>query len=183
MIKTFLKIIALFFGGICIFLGIVLSYGYWHSSTHASFHVELNYKDSTTKISSPFPKAEITFLDSDGYVLANGVCDEKINFVHLIHPEVGDCYMITKSIPSSTKTRKAWQECYKHLATWIPKWADKVRRVNLKASGCTIPDIPVTVSKYNSGWWLWWVPLPHVFGKPYSYYSMDIAIEEGDCTN
>ena len=178
MIKALLTIITV----IAVIFGCILAYGYWHSSTHAQFHVTLNFKNANNSNSLPFHKSEISFLDSEGHVLASGKVDEKLHYVQLIHPEVGNCYEKAKSIPSSKKSRMIWQDCYKHLPSWVSQWVDKVSQVDLKASNCTIKNIPVTVNKYNSGWWLWWVPLPHVFGKPYSYYSAHITIEK-KCEN
>lgn len=164
-------------------IGCILGYGYWHSSTHASFHIQLNFKDDTMGKPKIIPKAEITFLDSEGRVLANGIGDEQYNYVHLIHPEVGDCHEIEKLASTSKEARESWQECFEHLSTWIPQWASKVRQIDLRAQGCIMKNISVTVSKHNSDWLLWWVPHPHIGGKPYSYYSSSITIEKNNCAN
>jgi len=160
---------------------IILGYGYWHSSTHASFHIRLNIKNAAQEKPKTIPNAEISFLDSEGRVLAMGISDEQYNYVHLLHPEVGDCHEIEKSAPYSKEARKSWQECFEHLSTWIPKWASKVRKVDLKTQNCVWQNIPVSVSKYNSEWFLWWVPHPHIGGKPYTYYSLSIPVEEHNC--
>ncbi|MCU7835441.1 MAG: hypothetical protein KZQ83_09310 [gamma proteobacterium symbiont of Taylorina sp.] len=46
-----------------------------------------------------------------------------------------------------------------------------------------IKKIPITISEYNSvsEWLLWWVPLPHIGGKPYSYFRASIDLEQYDC--
>jgi hypothetical protein len=183
MNRAFLKIIISIFGCVLAFFGCILAYGYWHSSTHAQFDVTLNFKNINNGNSLPFLKAEIAFLDSKRRILASGKVEEKFHYVQLIHPQVGNCYEKAKSIPSSKKSRKIWQECYKHLPSWISQWVDEVSQVDIKTSNCTIRKIPVTVKKYNSHWWLWWVPLPHVGGKPYSYYSTRITIDKMNCEN
>ena len=78
-------------------IGCVLGYGYGHSSTHAAFFVQLGLMDVTTGKPQNIPGAEVVFLDSEGRVLANGISDENHNYVHLIHPEVGDCHEIEES--------------------------------------------------------------------------------------
>jgi hypothetical protein len=161
----------------------ILGYGYWHSSTHASFHIQLNFKDVTIGKPKTIPSAEIIFLDSKGRVLANGISDEQYNYVHLIHPEVGDCHEVEKLASSSKEAKESWQECFEHLSTWIPKWAGEVRQVDLKTQNCLLKKIPVTVSKNNSDWFLWWVPHPHIGGKPYSYYNLSIPVEKNNCEN
>ena len=168
---------------IAVIVGCILGYGYWHSYTHASFHIQLDFKGTDRKKPIPIPKAEILFLDSEGQILAKGINDEQYNYVHLIHPEVGDCHEIEKFAPYSKKARESWQECFEHLSTWIPDWAGKVRQVHFKIPSCMLKNIPVAVSKHNSDWYLWWIPHPHIGGKPYSYYSLSITIDKKDCLN
>lgn len=166
---------------ILIIIGCVLGYGYWHSYTHASFYVQLVSRANDKVKPITIPKAEIQFLDEEGKVLADGISDEQYNYVHLIHPEAGDCYEVEKSASSSKKARESWRECFESLSTWIPKWVGKVRQIDLRTQNCNLKNIPVTVSKSHSDWFLWWVPLPHIGGKPYSYYSLNIFIEDKNC--
>ena len=70
---------------IVVIVGGILGYDFWHSTTHASFHVQINFKDFARE-----KPRKIHFLNSDGYVLAKGIVDEQYNYVHFIHPEVGD---------------------------------------------------------------------------------------------
>jgi len=160
----------------------ILVYGYWHSSTHASFHIQLNSKDVNKELEA-IPRAEIIFMDAEGRVLAHGISDEQYNYVHLIHPEVGDCHEAEKLASSSKEAKKSWQECFEHLSTWTAKWASKVHRINLKTQSCLWRNIPVSVSASKSDWFLWWVPHPHIGGKPYSHYSLNITVEEKSCAN
>ena len=160
---------------------IILGYGYWHSVTHASFHIQLDIVNAAQEKPQTIPETQISFLDAEGNLLANGISDGQYNFVHLIHPQVGDCHAIEKSASFSKEARKSWQACFEQLSTWIPKWAGKVRKVDLKTQNCVWRNIPVRVSKYNSDWYLWWVPHPHIGGKPYTYYSSSITVEEKNC--
>jgi hypothetical protein len=164
-------------------VGSILGYGYWHSSTHASFHVQLSFKNVPKGAPKIIPKAEISFLDSEGRVLAKGISDEEHNFVHLIHPESGDCHDAEKSASFSEGARESWQECFEHLSTWIPKWAREVRQVDIKTQSCLWRNIPVTVSESNPDWYLWWVPHPHVGGKPYSYSMASITVDRKNYGN
>jgi hypothetical protein len=168
---------------IAVIIGGVLGYGYWHSYTHASFHVSLDFKDAGSTKPVPLPNAEISFLDLKGRILASGTGDAQYNYVHLIHPVVGDCHATEKSASTSKEARKSWQECFAHLSTWIPDWAGKVRQISLKSPACQLENYPVAVSRYNSDWYLWWIPHPHIGGKPYTYYSLNLTIDEQDCIN
>jgi hypothetical protein len=123
------------------------------------------------------PLAKVVFFDIEGKTLAEGVSDEKYHYVHLLHPEVGDCYELESAATTSRSGRTAWQECYAILATWIPGWVDKVHSVDVSHEGKLYEKVPVKLNTYNSEWLLWWVPLPHVGGKPYTYYSTRISLE------
>ena len=61
----------------------ILGYGYWHSSTHASFYVHLILSDGAKGKLETIPMAEIFLLDSAGRLLANGINDEQYNYLEL----------------------------------------------------------------------------------------------------
>ena len=161
---------------IVVIVGSILGYGFWHSSTHASFHVQINFKDFTRE-----KPRKIHFLNSDGHVLAKGIIDEQYNYVHFIHPVIGDCHEVEQLASFSKEAKKSWQECFEQLSTWIPKWVNEVRQIELIAHNCIVKNVPVKVSKSNLDWILWWVPHPHIGGKPYSHYSLSIAVKEKNC--
>lgn len=158
----------------------VLGYGYWHSVTHASFHIDMQLTGEQGRTQQSMPMAEISFLNGSGQVLAKGISDDKSNFVHLRHPDAGDCHEVEQAATTSNKGRTAWQECFAKLSTWIPQWAEDVRMANVTYQGHRFEKIPVAVSAYNSEWFLWWVPLPHVGGKPYTYYRATIHVDTTD---
>lgn len=161
--------------------GVLLAYGYWHSITHASAYIGLVFKASTKNKQKSLQNAEVIFFNSNGDVLAKGVNDKTYNFIHLIHPKVGDCHKVVKVTTSSRESRELWQKCSKQLSIWIPRWIRDVRQVEVKHKDCSSKKIPIVISERNSTWPLWWVPLPHVGGKPYSYFTSSIIIEEKDC--
>lgn len=158
----------------------VLGYGYWHSSTHATFHVSLDVNRGIDNDLISMLEIKIQFLDEKGVALADGVNDKQYNYVHLIHPVHGDCHEVEKEAPFSKEAKTIWNECFKHQSRWIAKWIRDVHEVNLEFGNCLQKNIPITV-RYNSDWYLWWVPHPHIGGKPYSYYSSKIKINEQDC--
>jgi hypothetical protein len=162
-------------------IGCVLGYGYWHASTRASFFVQVGLMDEATGRAQHIPGAEVVFLDSEGRVLANGISDENYNFVHLIHPEVGDCHEIEEAARFSAEAREAWQGCFEQLSVWIPQWIGEVRQVDVRNQECAWKGVPVTISEGSSDWHLWWVPHPHIGGKPLSNYSLSITLRAEDC--
>lgn len=158
----------------------VLGYGYWHARTHASFHIDMHFITESGAKPQTIPEAKISFQDESGEVLAQGISDEKANFVHLLHPDAGDCHEVAKTTATSSEGRTAWQECFAQQAVWIPTWARDLRQVDVTYNGRRFEKIPVTVSEYNSDWFLWWVPLPHVGGEPYTYFRTTIIVDLGD---
>jgi len=159
----------------------VLAFGYWHSTTHSSFYVSLNIAAEADSNTPSSPEARVQFLDSRRRVLANGVRDRQFNFVHLIHPAHGDCHEVEKMAAFSKEARTSWQECFEHQSVWIARWIGDVAGVNVKYGDCVVQNSPITISRSRSDWYLWWVPHPHIGGKPYSDYSATIVVDEKDC--
>ena len=123
----------------------------------------------------------MTFIDASGEVLAAGFNDEQHNYLHLIHPTVGDCHAIERAATTSSEGRSAWQDCYEALSTWTSTWIKQVRQVAVTHGECSYDVNPVDVSEYYADWYLWWVPLPHVGGTPYRHYRLTIEIDESNC--
>ncbi|MGI9247826.1 MAG: hypothetical protein ACR2QI_02350 [Woeseiaceae bacterium] len=159
----------------------ILAFGYWHAISHASFYVSLNVAGEADYRTIPAPEAKIQFLDSKGRVLANGIRDPQYNFVRLIHPKEGDCQEVEKMAAFSKDAKTAWQECFEHQSTWIAKWIKYVEMVNVTYGNCQIRSRPITIAQSNSDWYLWWIPHPHIGGKPYSDYSSTVMVNEEDC--
>lgn len=159
----------------------ILTFGYWHSTTHSSFYVNLNVAEEADNKTSSRPETKVQFLDSRGSILANGVRDKQHNFVHLIHPTHGNCHEVEKTAAFSKEARTSWHECFEHQSAWIAKWIENVAKVNVKYGNCVIENSPITISQSRSDWYLWWIPHPHVGGKPYSNYSATIAVDVKAC--
>lgn len=157
----------------------ILAFGYWHATTHSTFYVSLNIAGDTDNNSQS--DVAIQILDSKGSILANGVRDKQYSFVHLIHPTQGDCHEIERLAAFSKEARTSWQECFEHRSTWIAEWIADVASVSVKYGDCLARNNPITVSRSSSAWYLWWVPHPHIGGKPYSDYSATITIDKEDC--
>jgi hypothetical protein len=158
----------------------VLGYGYWFARTHGSFYCSLS--DSTDpRNPRPVDDASLAFLDARGEVLARAVSMPPYGTVHLSSPAAFSCREIEGRAASSTDVRAEWQRCFERQSRWIPTWIERVRAVDLRAGACTIRGLPVRVTKHGGEWWIWWVPLPHVLGKPYTLYSFSIAFDRTRC--
>ncbi|MDH3305249.1 MAG: hypothetical protein OEM50_08925 [Gammaproteobacteria bacterium] len=165
---------------VVVILGI-LAFGYWHATTHSTFYVSLNIAGESGNRKPSQPDVAIQFVDPRGSILAKGVRDKQYGFVRLIHPTQGDCHEVEKLAAFSKEARASWQECFEHQSTWIAKWIADVASVSVKYGNCPVRNSPITISRSGSAWYLWWVPHPHIGGKPYSDYSATMTIDKEDC--
>ena len=151
----------------------VLGYGWWHVATHATFTMSLNEKTADGKFGQVF-NAELAFLDASGNMLAKGRTDGKFGVVLIAHPTEGYCGPDLK--------QEDYSVCFKTQSTWLTAWAPNLRYVDLVAGQCRLQRVPVKVSVYKDNVFLWWVPLPHVGGAPYTMYSTQLEIDSRACT-
>lgn len=159
----------------------VLAFGYWHAITHSSLYVSLTIATEADDRTQSALEPKVQFLDKSGNVLANGIRDKQYNFVNLIHPAYGDCREAEKAAAVSHQARVDWQECFEQQSTWIATWIDDVAGINVSYENCLIENSQITISRSRADWYLWWVPHPHIGGKPYSDYSATIFVNAKDC--
>ena len=150
----------------------VLGFGYWHAVTHATFDVHLAYHTETGAVNR-MRNSQLEFLDDNGGVLARATVDTRHGVVWLAHPDKGQC--------GPDLARDAYRDCFQIQATWIPQWVRGVRHANVALGRCSLAHRPVQLSSYRDNLWLWWMPLPHVGGLPYTRYSATIAVDTRGC--
>ncbi len=153
-------------------LASVLLYGYWHVSSHGSLHISL---------SRPLPDAELQFCNSAGTVLARAKATEPSGVVYLSHPASYACHDVEQRAPFSPQARKEWDACFERQSRWLVTWVRQIKYVNVKSGACQWREIPVSLSTYRDDWWLWWVPLPHIGGKPYTTFTTQITVDPVAC--
>jgi len=169
------KIISLFLTIIIL----LLAYGYWHVSTHGWLH--LSIRDVSEKQYNLVKDVRIALRDSEGMLLAEGRSDSKYGVVYLNHPETGYCVEEEARAVFSSDARQAWYDCYEKQATWVVKWIRNVTSVDIEFDGCRLTRVPVSLAESKDDWWLWWVPLPHIGGKPSTYFSIDVPVNRLEC--
>lgn len=158
---------------------VVLGYGYYHAATHGWLHI--NLLDTAVKpYADNIRNAELRLLDGGGTTLAHGKSDDKFGVVRLIHPEAGDCAAVEQSATNSPEARERWQNCFQTLSKWLTGWAGNVRFADVRFADCDLKAVPVAVQR-SSDWWLWWVPLPHIGGKPLTYFNLTIRVDGVTC--
>jgi len=158
----------------------VLGYGYWFGMTHGSLSVDIT-DVSDREHPRPVAAAALALLNSEDRVLAEARAADPLGVVYLSSPEAYSCWDIERRAPFSVEARKAWDQCFARQSRWIPTWVRSVKFVDLRSGGCALRKIPVSVSEYPDTWWLWWVPLPHIGGKPYTWFTVSIRVDINRC--
>ncbi len=149
-----------------------MAYGWWHRSTHATLEVQLVF-NARGGAANRLRNGQLEFLDGDSKVLARATIDSRRGVVWLAHPERGQC--------GPDLTRGAYLDCFRAHSEWIPQWIEHARRANVRLDGCTIPDAPVTLYTRRDNLLLWWMPLPHVGGKPYARHIATVTANQRQC--
>ena len=163
---------------ICLLL---LSYGYWHVSTHGWLYISLNRIVTEGRKYENIKNATVSLFDLKGRLLVNGRSDDKFGVVYLAHPEVGYCVEDVSKRSHTNETTQAWRDCYQKQSTWLFEWVRKVEYMDLEFKGCSLKKLPVTVSESKDDWWLWWVPHPHLGGKPITYFTISVYVDSEKC--
>ncbi len=166
---------------LAIIIALVLGFGYYHAATHGWLYIDL-VDTSQKSHSANLRDAEIRLLDGQGRFLANAKSDHKYGVVRLIHPEAGDCSVEERNASSSSSARDQWQKCFEALSTWLIGWVRQVRIADVKFAGCDLKRVPVDLNESREDWWLWWVPLPHIGGKPFTYFRVPIRVDGANCS-
>jgi hypothetical protein len=157
MLRIVLPVLALF--------SLTLGYGYWHARTHGALNISV-YDHSDKQAFALLKDTEIVLLDEGRTVLATGRSDSRYGTVYLSHPETGSCYEAEHPATRSSEGMSAWQICFQHHSTWLMGWVRQVRFVDIRVKDCSLEEIQVSIEEHLADWWMWWVPLPHIGGKP-----------------
>ena len=163
-----------------IFVAGILAYGFYHEQTHGSLSVTL-YDPAHLPTQPKIFKDELTFLDGNGQSLAHAKSDDKYGVVRLIHPVVGDCVSEEQGASLAPDGQKKWQACFEQQSTWLMDWVRQARDAIVTLESCAPQRVPVSIGESGDDWWLWWVPLPHIGGKPYRYFSLLINVDRAKC--
>jgi len=156
-----------------------LGWGYWHSATHATLNLyihDVSLKTDRQAFGS-VKQADIVFMNAEGAVLAEGRIREPYGVLSVSHPEAGDCSRYERQVSSNPEARDAWQRCFEALSRWLASWVREVRYATVTMRNCRIEKMTVVLREYGDTWWLWWVPLPHIGGKPYTGFTLTLTVD------
>jgi hypothetical protein len=158
----------------------VLAYGYWFSVTHGSLYITVMDISDREHPWDARP-VQLVFRDSTGKVLAEAATSDTGDPVSVTSPAIYSCREIEKRGISSPETREDWATCFDRQSRWLPSWVRNATFVEIRSSSCTFLQMPVSVSEHPDTWWLWWVPLRHIGGKPYTSFSFLILFNRTSC--
>jgi hypothetical protein len=179
-VRTSLKLLLVAAGAVAI----VLSWGYWHSMSHASLNVRVDdYAMKTERIAYGTPhNVALVLRDAAQEHLATARSVEPLGYILAIHPQsgIGTCEHHARAAPSPS-TQGDYAACYREYSAWSSTWAPKVRTADVSIGECQLLAAPVAASSSNQDWWLWWVPLPHVGGIPRRHFELVISIDSRAC--
>jgi hypothetical protein len=158
----------------------VLAYGYWFGATHGSLYVTV--MDVTDREHPVEAKTvQLLFRDGNDRVLAEAAGSEPAGAIFVSSPAEYACHDEEQRAVTSDESRQGWAKCFERQSTWLPSWVRQVKSTDVLMSSCTIQRMPVSLSEHPDTWWLWWVPLRHIGGKPYTSFSFTILFNRSAC--
>jgi hypothetical protein len=163
-----------------LFAIVVLGWGYWHMITHATLNLSLQDVSLKTdrQAYGGVVNADIVFMDATGVVLAEGRIREPYGVLSFSDH---DCSRYEQEASSNADARKSWQPCFEALSRWLTTWVRRVRYAAVTMNECRIEKLHALPMEYGDSWWIWWVPLPHIGGKPYTYFSLTLGVDGLHC--
>jgi hypothetical protein len=159
----------------------VLGFGYHHQRTHGSVSVYLNDPAQQTSQRRIY-KDEFAFLDAKGSILARAKTDDQSGVIRLIHPIVGDCLSEERAAMFAPQGQQKWQACFEQQSTWLMTWIRRSRYLSVTLESCPTQQVPIAIREGGDTWWLWWVPLRHIGGKPYAYFNVSVTVDRTVCS-
>jgi len=158
-----------------------LGYGYWFAATHGSLSVSADDVSEPNRPQAIAP-LEVTFFDDAHRELARAQTLPPWNPIVLTSPHSYACHDADATTGLTAEARDRWQTCFARQSRWLPTWVETATHVTLDMPGCRLERVPIVVERYADTWWLWWVPLPHIGGKPYTSFNVRVMVNVGACT-
>jgi hypothetical protein len=158
----------------------VLGYGYWFGATHGSLYISADDVSDPHAVRPDVPLA-LTFFDRSGRELVKAETLPPWNTIVLTAPAAYSCHAEETAAVSTPEARARWQTCFARQSRWLTSWIDRVNDVTLETTRCRLEHVPVDVETHPDTWWLWWVPLPHIGGKPYTSFDVHLMLDVATC--
>jgi hypothetical protein len=150
-------------------------WGYRYSIRHASMQLEVDdyaLRSPTQAYGAPHG-VSLVLRDASNAQLAVARSVEPIGYILAVHPDAG--------IGNCEQRKDDHAACYGQYSAWSATWAPLVRRADVTVGSCEVRGVPVEVSRSNSEWPTWWVPLRHIGGLPRQYFAFVVAVDSRSC--
>lgn len=159
-------------------MAMLLGWGYWHAVTHAWLVVMVSGAD--WRHMPRLERLSLRFFDERGEALAAARLDGIGELFHDNAP-AGDCNALARLAHRSRADAGRWRRCSRELSRWVSGWAPLAHTVELRMDDCAPVMVVVRFHTVMDEWWLWWVPLPHVGGRPSTSYQLDLVVDPAVC--
>lgn len=167
-------------GAIGLVIVITLARGYAFVKSHGSLGVYATDVSDTTHRSRVVPLV-VTFLDASGATLARMTADTATGVLYVTEPTAYACRAVEVGAATDPGARRDWTRCFDGESRWLVTWVRRARSADVDAPPCSLRRMPVRISESTDPWWLWWVPLRHVGGDPYTYFNVDLRFDRSRC--
>jgi hypothetical protein len=158
----------------------VVGYGYWFGRTHGVLYMQADTAPDNGP-TTPVAPLEVTFFDAGARELARAATLPPWNTIVLTSPSEYACHEIEQAATTHEDARSRWQTCFAGQSQWLAGWIRRARFASLETTGCRVDHVPLEIETRADNWWLWWVPLPHVGGKPYSSFNVRLQLDVANC--
>jgi hypothetical protein len=159
----------------------ILGYGYWHARSHAYLYISV-WDSSERDRAQPISSATLILLDSKKNRIARFDAQSPYGNFEVTEPPTYSCHEAEKHVASGAAQTTIWQQCHEKYSRWLSGTIGRVAYADLHVGTCVLRDIPIKVIAFEDfSWLLWWIPLPHVGGKPYSYFNIGINVDVRHC--
>jgi hypothetical protein len=160
---------------------VTLARGYAFVKAHGSLSVYATDVSDTTHRNRVVPLAA-TFLDASGATLAHMSADSATGVLYITQPTEYACRAVEIGAATDAGAQRDWTRCFDRESRWLMTWIRRARFIDIDAPPCSLRRVPMQISESTDPWWLWWVPLRHIGGDPYTYFSVDIRFDRSRCT-
>ena len=159
---------------------VALAYGYWHVRTHGSLYVSL-HDTSLGRYGEPVKEGVIELLDGSSHKLITLTADGLYGAYLITAPAPYDCHPQERAASHGNPAQDAWQTCFQRQSRWVAEVAPSIASATIRFGRCELRNVPASLGANYSDWFLWWVPLPHIGGKPYASFSHTFYVDGRSC--
>ena len=159
---------------------VTLARGYAFVKAHGSLSAYATDVSDTIRRSRVVPLA-LTFLDSSGATRARMTADSATGVLFITEPVQYACHAVEVGAATDASARREWTRCFDRESRWLMTWVRRARFIDIDAPPCSLRRLPLRISESADPWWLWWVPLRHIGGDPYTYFSVDVRFDRSRC--